>query len=121
MALPNPDHRLEAEMASKTLRQVKAALRKHVDGFVHALPQSEVETQSAQITRHVLDSPAFKQARSVGLYASFPDHEASTVDLARQVLQHGASYMGMLGFHLIKTDMTGRQAFVHALHYTIFS
>lgn len=85
----NPDNRIEAEMASKALKELKKTLRAHVDGLVQQLSQAEVRVQSEAITQHILSHPSFKQAQNVGIYASFPEHEASTVDLARQILRQG--------------------------------
>lgn len=89
MTLPGPDNRIEAEMASRTLVQLKTALRKQVDGVVQALPQREVLEQSEAITEHIIRSAAFEKANCVGIYASFPEHEASTVDLARHTFKKG--------------------------------
>lgn len=87
----DPDNRIEAEMASKAFKELKKTLRSHVDGIVQQLSQNEVNIQSEAITQHILVAPAFKRAKNVGIYASFPEHEASTVDLARQIFKLGRS------------------------------
>ncbi|KAJ3298967.1 hypothetical protein HDU79_003293 [Rhizoclosmatium sp. JEL0117] len=69
---------------------MKPALRKSIRQSLSALSQSTIETQSAQITKHVLAHPAYNAATRVSIYISKDNApEVSTIALIRHSLSAG--------------------------------
>ncbi|ORY53127.1 nagb/rpia/CoA transferase-like protein [Rhizoclosmatium globosum] len=69
---------------------MKPALRKSIRQSLSALSQSTIETQSAQITKHVLAHPAYNAATRVSIYISKDNApEVSTIALIRHTLSAG--------------------------------
>ncbi|KIW98329.1 5-formyltetrahydrofolate cyclo-ligase [Cladophialophora bantiana CBS 173.52] len=73
------------------LKDQKAALRKSVGEELKKLDSKEIEKQSAIITEHVLQMPAYQKAKSMAIFLSMPGREVSTRDIVLHALDSGKS------------------------------
>ncbi|EXJ74805.1 uncharacterized protein A1O5_01501 [Cladophialophora psammophila CBS 110553] len=73
------------------LKDQKAALRKRVGEELKKLDSKEIERQSAIVTEHVLQMPAYQSAKSMAIFLSMPGREVSTRDIVLHALDSGKS------------------------------
>ncbi|KAI1614897.1 5-formyltetrahydrofolate cyclo-ligase [Exophiala viscosa] len=74
-----------------SLREQKTSLRKRVEESLKKLEPEEVERQSAIITKHVLQMPAYQNAKSIAIFLSMPGKEVSTGNIVLQAFEDGKS------------------------------
>ncbi|KAL3918595.1 MAG: hypothetical protein SGILL_004158, partial [Bacillariaceae sp.] len=60
------------------IKKQKQAMRKILRQAMKELSNEDIQTQSAQVWKRVLDLDVYKQARSVGLFLSMPSGEINT-------------------------------------------
>jgi len=72
-----------------TLREQKASLRKRIGDELKKLNPDEIERQSTIITEHVLQMPAYKNAKSIAIFLSMPGREVSTREIVLHSLENG--------------------------------
>lgn len=75
--------------ASQSIRQAKRALRKQMGAHLAKIPATELIQQSTAVTQHVLNHPAYKDAKSISIYVSMDQGEVRTEELCRQTLLLG--------------------------------
>ncbi|KIW13686.1 5-formyltetrahydrofolate cyclo-ligase [Exophiala spinifera] len=79
----------ERPMSTITLHEQKAALRKRIGDELKKLSPHEIERQSTAVTNHVLQTPAYRNAKAVAIFLSMPGKEISTRDIVLHSLDCG--------------------------------
>lgn len=72
-----------------TLQANKKLLRKSVSAVLRTLTASEIQQQSEQVLRRLLDAPFFQSSRSVSCYLSMPTGELDTSSLVTEIIRAG--------------------------------
>ncbi|PWN35318.1 5-formyltetrahydrofolate cyclo-ligase [Meira miltonrushii] len=76
-------------VAAQSIRQAKRALRKQMAAHLATIPPTELVQQSTAVTQHVLNHPAYRDAKSVSIYVSMDQGEVRTEELCKQTLLLG--------------------------------
>ncbi|GJE94808.1 5-formyltetrahydrofolate cyclo-ligase [Phanerochaete sordida] len=72
-----------------TLQAQKKLLRKSMSAVLRTLTASEIQTQSEQVVRRLLDAPFFQSSDSVSCYLSMPTAELDTSSLVAEIIRSG--------------------------------
>jgi 5-formyltetrahydrofolate cyclo-ligase len=78
-----------SSLTNQSIRQAKRTLRKQMAANLAKIPTSELIQQSTSVTQHVLNHPAYKNAKSVSIYVSMDQGEVRTEELCKQTLLLG--------------------------------
>ncbi|KAK4940863.1 hypothetical protein LTR10_019135 [Elasticomyces elasticus] len=70
-----------------SLKEQKTSLRKRVEEGLRKLEPEEIERQSAIITKHVLQMPAYRDAESIAIFLSMPGKEVSSNAIVLQAFE----------------------------------
>ncbi|KAJ9638665.1 hypothetical protein H2204_004141 [Knufia peltigerae] len=76
-------------MSTTTLREQKDSLRKRIRDELKQLSPREIERQSTVVTNHVLQTPAYHDAKAIAIFLSMPGKEISTRDIVLHSLDNG--------------------------------
>ncbi|KAK0537400.1 hypothetical protein OC835_001746 [Tilletia horrida] len=84
--------------ASQTVRLAKRAMRKAMGTRLAAVPREDILAQSAAITRTLLGSELYRQARTISVYLNTPSGEVDTHELCLDALRsHKTLYVPTFG------------------------
>ncbi|KAK4935917.1 hypothetical protein LTR66_015399 [Elasticomyces elasticus] len=72
-----------------SVKEEKAALRKHIKKVLSELLRKDIEIQSEIVTRKALKLPAYRDARAISVFLSMPGHEISTIEIVLDALRNG--------------------------------
>ena len=87
-------------------REQKKALRKKIRTLTKTLTDEEIQTQSQQVWERLYNLPAYKTAKSIGLFLSMPSGEINTDPVLRKALRDGKKlYTPRVGLDFEKCDM----------------
>ncbi|KAJ4515593.1 hypothetical protein ABEF93_007949 [Exophiala dermatitidis] len=76
---------------TSSLGEQKDLLRKRIAEQIKKLDPQEIERQSRIITKHVLQLPAYQDAKSIAVFLSMPAGEVSTRDIVLHAFDDGKS------------------------------
>lgn len=94
---------INAEEARSHKKELRKKIRSHLKSMTH----EEIQTQSQQVWERLYTLPAYKDAKSIGLFLSMPKNEINTEPVLRQaILQHNKQvYIPRVGLDFEKCDM----------------
>lgn len=70
------------------LKSAKAALREVLNEKVNAITAEEVERQSKEVEKRILEHPLYKESKRMAIYLSMPK-EIQTTGILRHALENG--------------------------------
>lgn len=84
----------------------KKLLRKEIRARMRALDVDTITTQSSQVWKIIRGLPAYKSAKSVGLFLSMPSGEINTDEILKDAIKEGKEvYVPQVGKNFEKSEM----------------
>jgi 5-formyltetrahydrofolate cyclo-ligase len=103
------------------IRQQKQCLRKTLRASMKELSEDDIQTQSAEVWRRVMDLDIYRNARSVGLFLSMPSGEIDTDAILQDCVANGKNiYVPQVGKNFELCDMELRKVILDDSNNKLF-